>query len=446
MKDLKLLKSIIIGILGCILFNKTPIGLNTLIITLIISSVYIYSHKRFPMELRILNITSIGIFISPTTYLFILWLINILYLSHSNTHNSFLFTPIANLSRCYQFIKSLLIYKNRRITNQQIIAIVISVFIIYFFGLLYTSSNPLINDLFQRLDLDFINLELLFWLILFTSIGIICLNKSFPKWFEKSMLKQNIEIYNTTEDTTHTKLKVLISKLCMYGLSVILFFVNISDIFVLTTNKLPSGLSHSQYVHQGFYTLIISMVLAIVCIIFMFKGNINFSKNVSLIKKGCYLWIIQNVLLCITTLIKNLNYIASYGLTYNRLFVILCLLIIASSLYLSFLKVRKNKSLWYFTNRSSIILTTHFILFYCLPFDYLITNYNTYNSSIKTDYTYILRLKNPNWEILKSNKENLNVKEINLYNYKIIERKKEIDEKSILSLNLNDLIFKNTFQ
>ena len=187
------------------------------------------------------------------------------------------------------------------------------------------------------------------------------------------------------------------------------------------------------------------MTLAIGLILYFFRGNINFSGDLSTLKSAAYFWLAQNALLVLTTVIKNFNYISMYGLTYKRISVILCLIIIASALFLTYIKVSQKKNLWYYLNFSSIIITTHVVLFFCIPWDLIICRYNISSFKEKTDYSYLIKLDNPDWTLLERHKSEMNNYDLVYYDQAIEDKRVTYESATFLSYNLDFIRYQKVF-
>ena len=144
---------------------------------------------------------------------------------------------------------------------------------------------------------------------------------------------------------------------CLPLLNGLLLFFHISDIFYLITDRLPEGMSYTEYLHQSVNTLILSIVLAIAIVMYFFRGNLNFWQNNRRLKTLTYLWIAQNGVLVLTTAYKNFLYIEGWhGLTHKRIGVYVYLLLTMIGLITTYIKVEKVKSNWYLFRQNAWLL------------------------------------------------------------------------------------------
>lgn len=99
-----------------------------------------------------------------------------------------------------------------------------------------------------------------------------------------------------------------------------------------------------------------SIVMAILVIMFYFKSNFNFDPKAGLMKVLVKIWIILNAVLVISAMLKNTEYIINYGFTYKRLGVCAFLVLSLIGLAMTFIKIQMKKRnaflfntmVWYF--------------------------------------------------------------------------------------------------
>jgi hypothetical protein len=281
--------------------------------------------------------------------------------------------------------------------NKQGIIYMVSGIIALVFLLLYINSNPVFSDLFSKIDLSFIEIG-----FIFTTIGLYLLIYGLVRL----NANQNIHKLNSikalidkTELSNRDKLEYKIARLSIWIIGILLFIANITDLVVIFTGKLPEGITYSEYVHQGFNTLIFTLSLAIGLIIYFFRGQINYHKDLKLIKSASLFWILQNLLLALITAYKNFLYVEVYGLTYKRIAVFLGLLCVIIGFILSLKKLQRHYTNWLYFNKLTLYAFVSILLISFFPVDRLITKYNlSYSETIDIDY--ILNLSNPDLELL----------------------------------------------
>lgn len=128
-----------------------------------------------------------------------------------------------------------------------------------------------------------------------------------------------------------------------FSLNILLIF------FVITYNyeqfyevkKTPVQLSEET--HERVNAVIMSIVMAILVIMFYFKSNFNFDPKAGLLKTLAKIWIVLNAVLVFSAIAKNYEYIVHNGFTYKRLGVYAFLIVSLIGLALTFIKIQNKK-------------------------------------------------------------------------------------------------------
>lgn len=107
----------------------------------------------------------------------------------------------------------------------------------------------------------------------------------------------------------------------------------------------------SAETHERVNAVILSIVMAIVVILFYFKSNFNFDSKSHLLKLAAKIWIILNIMLVCSAILKNTEYITGFGMTYKRLGVYAFLLLSMIGLIVTFVKIQKQKTNVYLVNQ-----------------------------------------------------------------------------------------------
>lgn len=271
------------------------------------------------------------------------------------------------------------------------------VLIVGLFVLLYGTANPIITDFLSKLEFIEIEWKLFrnaFWyLVLFYGLVVIYPNKGIQR-------RNQIDLVLHEENfKTKTPEEFLIGKISLWALSGILLLMNLMDLFVLSTQRLPEGISYSQYLHQGFNTLLVSLLLAIVLILYFFRGALNFHESLKQLQTAAKQWIYQNLLLSVVTGIKLFLYINEYGLTYKRIAVLLFLICAVLGLALSFQRLNAPYRNLKILNRMALAAYISAFAFSLIPYDLVISRYNL--SYVKEpDLNYLIWLDRPDFKAM----------------------------------------------
>lgn len=200
------------------------------------------------------------------------------------------------------------------------------------------------------------------------------------------------------------KTEYIIGIISFTALNLLLLLLNSIDVSTLWLDK-ANGNNLSAELHDGTNALIISIVMAMLVILYFFSGNLNFySRNKSL-RILVYIWIIQNAFLVASVLLRDFYYIEAHGLTYKRIGVMIFLLLCTIGLGTVYLKVARQKTLFYLCRVNGFFW---YILLLSLSFvnwDVLIVKYNiAHRDTIKLDLNHLISLSDKTLPLLHKNK------------------------------------------
>ena len=174
----------------------------------------------------------------------------------------------------------------------------------------------------------------------------------------------------------------------------------ITDITFIVTNVDIRASVFSDQVHSGINALIASIIIAIVILLYVFRGDLNFFKDNKTIKQLAFTWIILNAVLVLSIAIKNGQYIYYFGLTYKRIGVLVYLTLSLTGLVTTLLKIENIKNIWYLFRLNTKAAFVVLVLASTVNWDYHITNYN-FNYAKSMDFKYLIELSNNNTLLLK---------------------------------------------
>ncbi len=261
------------------------------------------------------------------------------------------------------------------------------------FYLLYSLANP---DFFPTLKFPDFNFDFpLIFYVLFSGIMLS------PLVFPWGLFKTETGRLDTVVRTRDSKgsegmlglrrenhqAVVMFSMLNMLIVAFLVF--NILQIFFPSLNHAQG--SHSDQVHQGFGTLIMSIVAAIGLIMFYFRANQNFYSGKTRLVQLAVIWIILNGMLALFTCYKNMLYVDACGLTYKRIWVFISILLTGAGLSLTIVKIKNLKTNRYLINQNAWLLYFVITSYTLVDWDRLITWYNT-NYAQELDMEYIMAL------------------------------------------------------
>ncbi len=270
---------------------------------------------------------------------------------------------------------------------------------IVIFFLIYRSANPLFQKYTEKINLNFISFA---WCI-FTFCGFFIIwglirhqRISFVDiWENNQPLTLNPhKTYSSSKWNEKTSATLL-----FFVLNVMLLLINLLDINFLYLNQgMPEGINHADFVHNGVGMLILSIVMAISILLYFFRGGLNFEEKNQNLKRLVYFWIAQNVLMVISTMVRNNLYIQEYTLTYRRIGVYVWLFMAAIGLISTALKIMKARSNWYLFRVNALAAYLVLVVASCIDWDRFLTVYNIHHtkSLAALDKTYLLSLSESN--------------------------------------------------
>lgn len=220
--------------------------------------------------------------------------------------------------------------------------------------------------------------------------------------------------------------------------NILLILVNILDIQWIWFDFDKSTVKNlSQFVHEGTYLLIGSILLSVGIILYFFRANLNFYKHNLLLKNLTYLWIFQNIILCISVALRNYRYIESYGLAYKRIGVVIFLIITIIGLFSLLVKVNKTLSSFYLwrINAWNVYLVMGICCFF--NWDILITRYNLEIHKGDVDLEFLFSLSNKTAPLLIKHREVFQNVERGQYS----SNGRFIDYNTLLKLKIKELDF-----
>jgi hypothetical protein len=159
--------------------------------------------------------------------------------------------------------------------------------------------------------------------------------------------------------------------------NVLLLAVNCTDIRYVWLNFEFSNVgSLSEFVHQGTYLLILSILLSKGFIIFYFRRNLNFYPNNRVLRTLAVVWMLQNVFLVMSVALRNWYYVQYYALAYKRIGVFIFLILVVVGLITMVLKIQRRHTGYQLLRSNAIAAYSMLILMSAVNWDPWIILYN----------------------------------------------------------------------
>ncbi|MDH7913196.1 DUF4173 domain-containing protein [Winogradskyella sp. SYSU M77433] len=278
------------------------------------------------------------------------------------------------------------------------------VFVIIFIAL-YKDGNPFFSDIISKIDFSFINIQ---W-ILFAGLGYYLFANIHKPVEVEPATELDLTTGNSLEKTAKFSLPKLkqenqLGVVLISVLNALIVLFLITDISFLFSSMDIRASVFSAQVHSGINALIASILIAIVILLYVFRGDLNFFAENKTLKKLAFTWITLNMILVLSIMMKNGQYIYYFGLTYKRIGVLIYLILVVTGLITTLLKISKIKNIWYLLRLNTKAAFVVLIIAATINWDYHITNYN-FNYAKSMDVGYLIELSNNNALILKDQSE-----------------------------------------
>ena len=244
------------------------------------------------------------------------------------------------------------------------------------------------------------------------------------------------------------KTEFIIGFISFAALNILLLFLNGIDIWWLWLGKGRNfaEINYSADLHDGTNSLIFSIGLAMAIIIYFFRGNLNFYSKSKTLRILAFAWMVQNLILIVSVLIRDGYYIEFYGLTYKRIGVLVFALLCIIGLISVYIKVSKQKTFFYLLKLNGNIWFALLLLFSLINWDVFIVKYNlSHSDSISVDADYLLSLSDKTLPVLDRNRTKLQYTESKT-EYRTEIAKPETLESNQRKLNQRIGFFKDRYE
>jgi len=455
----KIDKNLIIVLLGGLLFNYLfwleGLALNLLLYSLFILTVYLFTNAIWKCKKLILVasshlIASLLVVINHSDLTLITWYIS-LFVLIGLTHypqlrsicTALIVSAIQFATAPFCLIKKITEVKIGSLSLRPALKLtkylIIPAFTVFIFSIVYSIANPVFGtyltsfsetiakfviQIFEFFFKD-IKLERILFLLLGILLGsgiFICFKHGLANL--ESGLKNNLTrtrrkknkltlyreismlfIGNSISKKMALKTEHTIALISFVGLNMLLLFLNAIDFSTLWVGNSKS-VNFSQALHSSTNALMISIVMAMLVILYFFYGNLNFYRKNKTLRILAYCWIVQNIFLVLSVLLRDYHYIAMYGLTYKRIGVIVFSLLCSIGLITVYIKVAKQKTFFYLFSINSLCWHVLLILFSTINWDVYIVSYNLkHKDNIDLDVSHLMSMSNKTLPLLIEHKE-----------------------------------------
>lgn len=246
---------------------------------------------------------------------------------------------------------------------QKTLAFILIPFILIsvFFGIYAAGSNHFAN-LFTNIEFDINFWQLLAMIVLGFFIAFNYWNFTVERFIYKNnhILNNDFKKEEISPKPTYSFLELdaerMSGVISLIALNILLIFFIITYNYEQFYESVKSPVRLSEETHERVNAVIMSIIMSILVIMFYFKSGFNYDPKAGLLKILAKIWISLNAVLVISTMVKNYEYIVSYGFTYKRLGVYAFLILSLIGLIMTFIKIQLRKRnaflfntmMWYF--------------------------------------------------------------------------------------------------
>ena len=239
-----------------------------------------------------------------------------------------------------------------------------AVFLVVIFGWLLGAGNAVLGKwnaeflsaLFEYLSsIELPDLRHFIWWMLFAAIALILVCP--PKaGFLSNKLAQTWRQFGTSTD----RLRLHQWWVCLGALNLLFLLSNVTDVvFLWFSRELPTGIYHSDYVHQGVYALIATTVLSAMIMALLTQHHEVVSRNRG-IRSLTFLWMLQNAILISGVYMRLWMYVDAYGYTPKRVYVALFLALVIVGYGLLGWAIYRHKNIKWLIGANLILIFSYF--------------------------------------------------------------------------------------
>ena len=455
-------KKLYFVIVGTLLFNylfwHAPFGINALLFSLFgIASLFILYPETKKSKVVLVStlghfLTAVFVVIHNSGVSILAWHITfVLMVGFVNQPSlrSILFALPTSLGNFFRFPFAInQEFPNRRIKLSKLKAVaryiriaLMPLFLLFIFYWIFRFANPIFNDYsldvmeyigdtFEAFFASFSMLRVLFIVLGFALSGWIVFKADISRFVthESKLADIILRIRKTKKKETHPisdceypspqnphieaeKLSLALKSeyraalFLTFTINLLLLIVNGIDISWIWFNfEYEPGFNLKQFVHEGTYLLILSILLSMAILLIYFRRNLNFYPKQKFLKALSFAWLAQNGILAISVGLRNYHYIAHYGLAYKRIGVIFFLLLVIFGLITLYIKIRDRKSAFFLWRTNTWAVYALLIVLSTINWDVVIARHNlAHNYEHPIDIRFLLSLSDKTLAIVDRN-------------------------------------------
>lgn len=392
-----------IALIFTLLFFNTQTGINLLLfevgaLLLLRREIMQLAGQKFTRLILILwSLTAITSFVVHSAFaIFIHIMMSLLLFGLLNyTQAKNIITPLAaGFSNLFHAPK-LWVNEKKNLSQKRklpsLIIFIIPTVIIVAFLIIYSFANKIFGDLVATVItntilniariVEHMNIELVFTVITGIVTGSMLIyrhrNETLANLDNKEEIlrrkrrKRNFNIFHP-KGLQH---EYIAGVFLLFSLNVMISILNVIDITQVWFGFQWKGEDFASMVHEGTALLILAVVASMAVVLYFFRRNQNFYGK-QLLRSLALIWIIQNAVLAVSVMMRNLHYVNLFSLSHKRIGVFIFLLVVFIGLITVWIKIRSKKTGWYLFRINSLQVVIILCVFTTFHWDKLIARFN----------------------------------------------------------------------
>jgi hypothetical protein len=265
---------------------------------------------------------------------------------------------------------------------------------------LFASANPLIEQWLSIFDISQQNWELdtaraFGWFVLVAlAWPYLSMRLSEKTLIGRSMVTVNLPVIDDANRFfgSNTILRSLVLFNILFAVQTIL-----DAAYLWGGAALPEGMNYATYAHHGAYPLIATALLAAAFVLVAMRPG-GAGEQSPVIRRLVYLWVGQNVLLVVSSILRLKLYVDVYSLTLLRVSAFIWMLLVAVGLVLIMARIALGRSNGWLVGANVLVLALTLYACGFVNFAAVIANHNlsyrheTMPNATKPDMAYVLEL------------------------------------------------------
>ncbi len=208
---------------------------------------------------------------------------------------------------------------------------------------LFAAANPLIDKTLRSIDLTFL-LRLLslwrigFWLLVAAFLGLLLRPRLIRRRADRLQTVHELPKFKEGLFGHATLLRSLVVFNALFAVQTLLDLT-----YLWGGASLPDGMTHAEYAHRGAYPLMLTAILAAAFVLAAMRRG-GPGDGSALLRGLVHLWIAQNILLCLSSILRLDLYVEAYLLTELRVAAGIWMGLVALGLFLILLRILLHRS------------------------------------------------------------------------------------------------------